>query len=135
MKIYLAAPWVTRSEMPAISSKLEENGHSITWKWWQTENIPEGERNSQALRLQAEHDREGVTSAQVMVVINSAKSEGKATEQGIAIAHRLPIIAVGKLGEHSINVFHYLSSYKWVDTVDDAIDLLNTFDWLVSNAS
>lgn len=126
MKLYLAAPWVDRGEMTAISAQLEAAGHEITHKWWEVEEIEEGEGSIEILREQAARDFMGVWTCDKMVLINSKKSEGKAVEQGIALALDKDIIAVGKLGEQSKNVFHYLLNYKWVPTVEEAIACLQT---------
>ena len=131
IRIYCAAPWKTKDRMPAIAGLLEANGHTLTHKWWEAEDTPESDRTAEILRAQAKSDVQGVLDAQVVVVINSAKSEGKATEQGIAIAHRKPIICIGKRGEHSANVFQYLPNYRWVDTIEEAVDILNTLTWLL----
>lgn len=127
MKIYLAAPWKNREMMPELSAIFEAAGHTITMKWWETEVIEaEGRNHNADLRTQAEHDRDGVFNADVVVVFNTAKSEGKAVEQGLAIAKGIPIIAVGKLGGESKNVFHYLKCYTWVDDINGAIKELET---------
>lgn len=132
MKIYIAAPWKTRSEMPEIASKLEAQGHTITKKWWDVEDVAEeSARAPEVLRQQAVDDFEGVRTADLVLVINSAKSEGKAFEQGVAVAHSKPIIIVGKRGEFSANVFHYLDSYRWTETVEGALDILKTIKWLL----
>ena len=62
-----------------------------------------------------------------MVVLNSAKSEGKATEQGIAIEMEMPIIAVGERGTVTSNIFHYLANYRFVPTIEEAVALIPSF--------
>ncbi len=126
MNIYIAAPWAHRAQMPAIATKFEDAGHEITHKWWEVEDVPEDTRSEEALRDQAILDVEGVLNGEVMVLINSAKSEGKALEQGIAIASGKEIYAVGQRGEHSKNVFHYLDNYTWFNTVEDVIEVMET---------
>jgi hypothetical protein len=122
LKVYIAAPWRDRHLMPDIAKQVEEiAGCRITHRWWEVENTPEGERNIAVLREQAEKDVMGVLSAQVVLVMNTAKSEGKAVEQGLAIGAGVPIVVVGKRGELSQNVFHYLPAYKWVDTLEEAL--------------
>lgn len=124
-KIYCAAPWVDRAKMPEIAAKFESCGHTITHRWWLYEGsgytAPKAELAKQALS-----DYFGVVNCDVLVLINSSKSEGKAVEQGVAIALEKPIVAVGKLGEHSLNVFHCLNCYSWVDTVDEAVQMVTT---------
>jgi nucleoside 2-deoxyribosyltransferase len=135
MRIYLAAPWAHREDMPTISEQLEAAGHYITWKWWETPDLKEGSIFDGELMKQAGKDMQGVIDADVLVVLNSAKSEGKAVEQGLAIAYKKPIIAVGKLGDGTAkNVFHYLPNYRWVETVDEASKILGVLDWVVASA-
>src|SRR5215213_5765392 len=105
MRIYIAGPWAHRGDMPGISEMFEKAGHEITWKWWNTPDIPENENRNEELTKQAFNDKRGVEECQILVLINSAKSEGKAFEQGLAVAKRKPIIAVGVLGGMSQNVF------------------------------
>lgn len=116
--IYIAAPWKDKDLMPDIASKFEADGHTISWKWWQTDDIPEGQGRETQLREQAENDFWGVFKCETLILINSAKSEGKAVEQGIALACGIPIYAVGERGTTSMNVFHYMEDYVWTPTVD-----------------
>lgn len=119
MKLYIAAPWANRADMPEIASAFESIGCQITTKWWE---VNEGESPSDEFLQQCAYsDIAGVIVADAVVVINSSKSEGKAVEQGVAIAHFKPIVIVGKRGEHTSNVFHYLPNYCWVETVQDAV--------------
>ena len=126
--IYIAAPWRDKELMPDIATKFEQAGHQITHKWWLVEDTPESERNFDLLQAQAGLDFCGVEAANFLILINSAKSEGKAVEQGIALGLGKSIIAIGKLGAHSKNVFHYMSNYTWVDTITDALKVLETND-------
>lgn len=119
--------------MPAISASVEGAGHEITHKWWDVEDTPESERTVQILREQAVKDVLGVKNADLVLVINTAKSEGKSLEQGVAIGDNKPIVIVGKRGEFSMNVFHYLDNYRWVETVSEALEILDTIQWLTSH--
>ncbi len=125
MKVYVAAPWVDRAIATAIAEAIRASGHQITHEWWRFENVPEGNRNDEFHRICAIVDSYGVRDADVVVLLNSSKSEGKAVEQGIAIALGKKIIAIGKRGEHSKNVFHYMDNYIWVDDLEGALGLLN----------
>jgi hypothetical protein len=118
--------------MSAIAADFEEDGHEVTHKWWLTEDIPEGAgKHLDTLKKQAQLDVRGVRTADCVILINSAKSEGKAVEQGLAIAYAIPIIAVGVRGVLSKNVFHYLDDYYWVSSVADAVKLLKQSElWL-----
>lgn len=133
-RIYIAAPWIERKKIPTISAEVEAIGHVIPHKWWEVENAQEGfESSKSSLREQAFKDLNGVKSAQIILLINAAMSEGKSVEQGLALADSKPILAVGKLGELSKNVFHYLPFYHWVDTVEDALKVLQTISWLTED--
>ena len=121
-KVYIAAPWAIRGDMEEIAQKLEAKGHTITHRWWEAENVPESDRDAPFMRKMAVLDGQGVIDADVMLLINSAKSEGKAVEQGIALSYGLPIIVVGRRGEISKNVFHYLLNYLWYDDLESAIE-------------
>lgn len=123
-KIYLAAPWADREKMEEIAQKFEGIGCLITHRWWSVEDVPAVERSPDLMRHQAKLDVNGVKSADAVVLLNSSKSEGKAVEQGIAIANNIPIIAVGERGQHSKNVFHYLRLYYWVPDVDTALTVM-----------
>lgn len=129
MRIYIAAPWADKDQMPRIAAAFEAAGQEITHKWWEVENLPEAERSPELLRNQADSDVQGVVDAKVLVLLNTSKSEGKATEQGIAIGLDKPIVAVGKLGALSQNVFHYLPRYHWVDDIPSAIQAVRLMDW------
>jgi hypothetical protein len=133
VKIYIAAPWADKDKMPEIASKFDK--HEITHRWWDVDSKDGYDAPHAKLAKQAIDDVTGVSDADLVVLINSAKSEGKAFEQGVAVTLNKPIVAVGKLGEHSLNVFHYLPSYRWVDSVEDAVKVLDTIQWLVNNAS
>ncbi len=122
MKIYLAAPWVDREQMPAIADELEARGHKITHPWW---TVEVDDMDVPAHKKCAQQDVAGVFHADAVLLINSKKSEGKSVEQGIAIALGRPIVAVGKLGEHSQNVFHYLDDYHWVDSLSEAYRVID----------
>ena len=123
-KVYIAAPWRDKTKMPEIARQVEAAGHTITHKWWLVEDVPEDTRSMEDSKEQALDDVYGVMSADLMILINSAKSEGKSLEQGVAIADGKDIIAVGKLGEFSKNVFHYLENYHWVDTLQEGLEWL-----------
>jgi nucleoside 2-deoxyribosyltransferase len=126
MKIYIAAPWKDKALMNERAKPFEDAGHTITWKWWETDNIPEGADRDGELKEQAKNDHNGVRKADALVLFNTAKSEGKAVEQGIAIERGIPIVAIGTLGDGtSFNVFHYLKYYEWVNSVNEAISALS----------
>lgn len=133
MKVYIAAPFIEKDRMPEISKRLEGMGLEVTHKWWQVEGLANEDEKCSPLEMRkhAELDRDGVKAADLVLLINSSKSEGKAVEQGIALANNIPIIAVGKLGEHSKNVFHYMGLYHWVDDIDKAYTVIEFIEGVV----
>ena len=126
MKIYVAAPWDDRYAAADAAKKLERAGHTITHKWWDHESKL-GDKGydfpREKLAKFALTDYFGVINADLVFLVNSAKSEGKAVEQGVALAEEKPIIAIGKLGEFK-NIFHYLPNYFWFSTVDEGINAI-----------
>ncbi len=105
--------------MPAIAAQLEAAGHTITERWWEHEDPLDyaDPANLNALEERATCDYLGVVTANVVVLINSKKSEGKAVEMGIAIALFKPIILVGE----RTNIFHFIPSVVPVPDVRAAI--------------
>jgi hypothetical protein len=71
-------------------------------------------------RDEAEKDVADVMVCQCLVVLNWEKSEGKAVEQGIAIARHTPIIVVGAAS----NVFHSLATVKCVNSFAESLGAL-----------
>lgn len=124
-KIYIAAPWIDRARMPGFAAQLETAGHTITWKWWTHEGEGYAGRTHEQLASFAMEDYNGVVGADLVVMVSSSKSEGKAVEQGIALSLGKRIIAVGTLSEFP-NIFHYLPSYTWVKTFDEVLACLLT---------
>lgn len=129
MRIYIAAPWVEREKLPAIARVFEGAGHTITERWWEHEDVPNyphhtTEAEDKELGNQATRDLLGVFMADAVVLINSAKSEGKAVETGLAIAAGMPVIVVGPRS----NIFHWMLPPEFcVDTIDEALRLLSSF--------
>lgn len=121
MRVYLAAPWLDRGQMEPIATLLEDHGFELTHKWWNVEDLAESQRTAALLAEQAINDFVGVHHADFLLVINSSKSEGKAVEQGVALAKGIPIFIVGERGAMSANVFHYMENYRWHPTVESAI--------------
>lgn len=108
MRIYIAAPWTHKTDAARVASLLETAGHTITKRWWEHCEVPgyltADHSNDDELTEQALQDIDGVLTADVFVLLNYEKSEGKAVETGIALAVGIPIIVVGGRS----NLFHYL---------------------------
>src|SRR5689334_20169959 len=110
--------------MPPIAEQIEAAGHTITHRWWEVEepansgypsNTDNEELTDHALR-----DFIGVVQATAVILINSAKSEGKAVETGIALAGGKPVFLVGQRS----NIFHYIPAVYPVATVEEALEHL-----------
>ncbi len=126
MIVYTAAPWVNRVAARELRTKLQAQGHVVVSRWLDfvgEASIPAepGSRDAKVLHAEAIHDFEDIDKADVLVVLNSTLSEGKAVEQGYAMAFDMPIIAIGVPS----NVFHYIDEiYTWVPDVEGALAVL-----------
>lgn len=126
MKIYVAAPWVRRPEAIEAGEQFKAAGHDLTCHWFH--HVTDGDPNDstgvtcnpESIRQQAAEDIDDVMRADVLVVLNLQKSEGKAVETGIAIAAGIPVISVGPRS----NIFQALGHE--VATVDEALAVLAT---------
>ena len=125
VKIYVAAPWVHREAAEGLAKILEINGYTVTHPWWKYEGEGEHKESNEMLTKFALADVEGVVTADYVVVLNTAKSEGKAVEQGIAITEGIPIICITPGEKPSSNIFHYLPCYVHVKSIDEALEYLN----------
>lgn len=123
MKIYLAAPWVQRDAARETSIAFEVAGHEITEKWWDHVEVDlDDPENHPELERQALKDVLGVASADLIVVLQLEKSEGKAVETGLGLALGKPVLVVGPRG----NLFHFLTDFvEVVSDVETAITRIN----------
>jgi nucleoside 2-deoxyribosyltransferase len=124
MKVYIAAPWVRRPEAIAVGEQFVAAGHELTCQWFhhETDGDPLDSTgvtcNPASIVFQAKEDIADVRRADVLVVLNLQKSEGKAVETGIALAAGIPVISVGPRS----NIFQALGTE--VATVDEALAFL-----------
>lgn len=124
MKVYIAAPWGNKSEAKRAADLFEAAGHTITKKWWEHPEVPGylvNDEDNAELDEQAEQDMWGVIDAQVFVLLNLGKSEGKAVETGFAIMGKGKLFLVGKRS----NLFHYLPYWTIVSSVEEALGQIN----------
>ena len=124
--VYLAGPWDDRDKMPSIAKLFEDAGFRITHKWWLFEGTKEeGKNPNPDFGFEcALADYNGVADAEVLVLLNSSYSEGKAVEMGLGLAWRKPICVIGR---NVTNVFLNLKSIYVVDFPHEALEfaLLN----------
>lgn len=121
-RIYVAAPWADREKIPSIAQSVEALGLTITHKWWEFEGEEE-DTTWEFKQVCAAKDIKGVRTADIVLLLNSEKSEGKAIEQGLAIAYGIPILCVGDMSKR-MNIFQTLDNYVWVETVEQALQVL-----------
>lgn len=116
--VYIAGPWEHRSRMPALAKLFEEADWTITHRWWESDPSGAYNDNIDRHRTCAEDDLRGVLSADVLIVLNSTYSEGKAVEQGIALISGIPICVIG---DGANNIFHALPQFTKVGNAVEAL--------------
>lgn len=116
MRVYLAAPWSHRAEARQARALLIAAGHDVPCRWLDVD-----ERTTSAVE-EAQNDMTDLLTCEAFLVLNLAKSEGKACETGMAIIAELPIISIG-IGS---NIFLNLPRVRRVETLNDAIAALDT---------
>ena len=128
MKVYVAAPWVHKTEAQEAAAELEAAGFEITKKWWEHREVPtyltDNHENDAELWQQAIEDVLGVFDADVFVLLNLKTSEGKAVETGVAITLHKPIYLIGGRS----NLFHYWHTVVRCDNVAAVIQALYGLD-------
>src|SRR6267143_5765011 len=101
MRLYVAAPWTNKPETLEVQKKLVAAGFGVTSRWITRESnltyedLEKPEHRAE-LTEQAILDVEDIISADVFMILNLGKSEGKATELGFAYGLGIPIILVGE---------------------------------------
>lgn len=116
--VYVAAPWIHREAAKKFRDDLVARGVEVTSRWLDHHG---DSTDPMILRREAQNDWEDVKRAEALVILNITKSEGKATEQGLALQMGKKIIGVGKPRN---NIFHHLPQYTWVDDIVGVINLL-----------
>lgn len=114
-KIYLAGPWKDRWGAKAAADRFVEAGFTITREWW----FDDEDKDDHDPADCALHDWLAVESSDAVVVWNTILSEGKAFEQGIALANDIPICLIGR---KPLNIFQHMLCIEKVDTIEEAIN-------------
>ena len=121
IRVYIAAPFIHRDKAREARDYLIREGYEVTAHWLDLESDSD---DPPMLRREAQQDWHDVITANVLLLLNISKSEGKAVEQGIALQKGIPIVAIGRPS----NVFHRLPHYTWVDTLGKAIQAFPTLN-------
>ena len=117
MKIYVAAPWVRKMEARNVAYAFADAGYDITSRWLWLHGDSEDDH---VKATEAQNDVDDVDAADVLVLVNLEKSEGKAVETGMALATHKPIVLIGERS----NIFHYLPRVVVVSTISQALNAL-----------
>lgn len=118
MKLYVAGPWAHRSAAIQAAEYLASRGFEIVSRWLHEH---EDTTSHPALQREALSDVADVRACDALVLLNLAKSDGKASELGMAYILGKPIIVVGS---STGNVFYHLPEVTVVDTLEQAISIL-----------
>ena len=118
--IYIAGPWKDRPHVIDQAQKLREAGFTVDCRWLTANDVADDDPNrAQYLKDQAMNDIEDLIKADLLMVINTRQSEGKAVELGMAIAALKRIIIIGD----RTNIFNYLNIPRF-DWIEEAIAFL-----------
>jgi nucleoside 2-deoxyribosyltransferase len=124
MKVYIAAPWVCKEEAVGFQDAFEAAGFEVTSHWIKHHPPNDADKDFAVLQHEAIEDFRDLDRADVMVIFNmKEKSEGKATELGWALNSGKPVVLVG---ERSRNVFYYYPTVVQTDTIEQAIQWLQS---------
>lgn len=121
MRVYIAAPFTHRWHAEEAAKKFETAGHTITYKWWETNVDMHGDASSEIKQQIAIEEVAGVLKAEVFVLLNTSKSEGKAFETGVAFIGSIPIVVVGG----PTHIFHFLPRVVFVPNLFHALTHVN----------
>src|SRR3990167_9667545 len=126
LRVYIAAPFPRKKEARAAKALLEKEGFIVTSRWIDLHgDVDKLDPSVQSyLEEQSLNDVEDVFDADVLVLLNIEKSEGKATECGLALAEGIPVILVGE----RTNIFHWLPVITKVYDLVEAVEKLRGFE-------
>ena len=122
MKIYVAAPWVHKEDADKTAELLRAAGFEVISGWHKTRydtNVYEAPDS--VMEKEAWNDWVDINNADTIVYLNLAKSEGKASELGIALARGYTIYVVG--GKQN-NIFLHLPMINHKESLDEVIECL-----------
>lgn len=123
MKIYVASKFENVEEVREAFRLLRAAGHEITHDWTvESVGTRTGPELKEFLENCAHADFMGVTDADILLLINHPLGKGMWVEMGMALAFRIPILAV--FPERSDNIFMHLPEVAHFDSIQQAINSL-----------
>jgi hypothetical protein len=115
---YTAGPMKDQQAVREVAEKLRAAGYTVNSRWLDIEDGTN--KDEEYLQKMAVIDLEDVLKADALIYVNTGtKSEGKATELGVAIGTMKPIIVIGGKAN---NIFLNLPGLPFFDTVEEAIE-------------
>lgn len=122
MKIYVAGPWKHRDSAALAAKRVRRAGHDVTSRWH--DGVSEDDETLMTARQEALTDVFDVNRSEGMIVLNIERSEGKAVEQGLAMAKGITIVVVGE----RTNIFQSLDEhFTLVNSLDEALRVLEPY--------
>ena len=124
MKVYIAAPWKHKETAKKVKAQVEAAGDEVISRWIDFEVDPNTQYDypDQVMEEESRKDVEDILNADEVLYLNLEKSEGKATELGMALMRNIPVFVVG--GKQN-NVFLHLGEDYGVyhlESVEDFIE-------------
>jgi nucleoside 2-deoxyribosyltransferase len=128
-KVYVAAAFRNLLEAKDVMSRLQKIGYEITHDWTnESSEGLKGEELTSYLEKCAEHDFDGVMSADLFFLINDDRGRGAFTELGFALAKGLPIIVAKEKAANNIFLHLQCQGVIWkFETIDQAIEKAERF--------
>ena len=120
MTVYLAGPWIAKAQVKEARAKLEAAGIKVRASWIDNH----GSDSHAGLQREAIVDFNQILEADALVLLNLAKSEGKATELGYAYGLGKRILVVGRPEDLDRNVFYNLPHIEHFPALEGAIQCL-----------
>jgi nucleoside 2-deoxyribosyltransferase len=117
---YTAGPWADRAQVKEVANSLRNAGYTVNSRWLDVPEVaPDGMTHEEYQIQQAINDLSDVLAADALIYVNTGtKSEGKATELGVAIGTMKPIIVIGGKAN---NIFLHLPGMPFFDSIEAAI--------------
>ncbi len=121
MRIYVAASWAFITHTKSVKKQFQNAGFEVVSTWTEQEDTAD----AQTLSENAQRDMDELESADAFVIFNWAKSEGKATEMGWALAAGKIVVLVGSTDG---NFFYHLPQVHQTENIAEAIEYLRDME-------